>query len=105
VRDEPTFFDVHYIPHNKTKPSIEAARGVMSRSKADEARLLIYIQDAGQYGRTDQEIAAHFGWQGDYVRPRRWTLLKEGKIKERIHDNHSWYREIEGKRFTVYVIV
>jgi hypothetical protein len=102
-----TFWDLPQAPNNDTDPSKQAARRIVRSSDTQKnlAALLVFIQNTGKFGATDQEIGAHFGWQGDYTRPRRLTLLKEGKIKIRTRNAEKWYREIGGQKFTVYVTI
>jgi hypothetical protein len=93
-----TLFDTYTVPHNRTAPSIDAGRRLVKTSKTreDEARLLEWIASRPQ-GATDQEIYAHFGWEQNYARPRRWTLHKDSKIKA------AGYRVVGRKKFTYYV--
>jgi hypothetical protein len=68
-------------PHNGTDTSLlAAARLSGSRSADDERGLLAYLRKCG--GATDAEIAAHFGWTGDYERPRRYSLVKRGYVED-----------------------
>lgn len=71
-----TLFDA---PHNGIDTSREAAAS-LTNSARDEARLLEYVTACGALGATDAEIAAHFGWSGDYERPRRWKWSNAGKL-------------------------
>jgi hypothetical protein len=52
----------------------------LPKTKRDEAALLDWLEFRGPYGATDDEIKAHFGWDGDYERPRRWRLVKNGLV-------------------------
>ena len=51
-----------------------------SKTKLDEAALSQWMEFRGTTGATDDEIQKHFNWDGDYERPRRWTLRKQGLI-------------------------
>lgn len=52
----------------------------LPKTKRDEAALLDWLEGRGPYGATDDEIKARFGWDGDYERPRRWRLVKNGLV-------------------------
>lgn len=71
-----TLFDA---PHNGIDTSIAAAAS-LTNSARDEARLMEYVTACGVLGATDHEIAAYFGWSGDYTRPRRWKWSHTGKL-------------------------
>ena len=66
-------------PHNGTDTSIAAAR-----SLGDTAQALIdlgaWMHGRGRHGATDFEIQEHFGWSGDFERPRRIVLCERRLI-------------------------
>jgi len=68
------------LPYSGSANSRKAALSVASKSAQDEARLLEFIRGRGSEGATDEEIREHFGWSGDYERPRRWSLSRKGRL-------------------------
>ena len=76
---QPTLFDAPRLPPHVAAPtSLAAAKSIASRTAQDEQRLLVALKRCGTVGMTDDEIREHFGWTGDYERPRRWSLVKQG---------------------------
>ena len=69
-------------PHNKTATSKAAAKAI----KPDSARLrdLIhgFLVSRGTVGATDQEMQEHFKLDGNTQRPRRYELVKAGRVKD-----------------------
>jgi hypothetical protein len=80
-------------PHNSTPTSIEAAKSVRHKSAEAREALFVFVNDRGNYGATDAEIQRHFGWTGDFERPRRWELVNAKHIK-----NSTRTRKTEGQR-------
>ena len=80
---QPTFFDLPTIPHNRTETSIAAAKKLLkkARTELDQEALYLWLATRGAYGATDEEIRTEFGWTGDYARPRRWQLCKDGRVE------------------------
>lgn len=58
-----------------------AADSVRHKTHQAEANLLELFRAVGDRGLTDAEIASHFGWSGDFTRPRRWTLARKRLIR------------------------
>ena len=79
----PTLFDLPTVPHNHTETSIAAAKKLLKkcRTELDEEALFVWLQFRGSYGATDEEIQGEFSWTGDYSRPRRWKLVKDGRVE------------------------
>ena len=74
-------------PEGIRDTSKAAARKVKSRSYRDELALLGWMKTQGNHGATDDEIAEWSGgydkydeWDDNYLRPRRWRLVKDGHI-------------------------
>jgi len=88
-------------PSNGTETSALAARKVMRRGKAadDESRLLAWMEQRAAMGATDEEIQQHFGWSGDYERPRRWALEQDGLLM----DSKAKRRNSRGNLMAVWV--
>jgi len=65
-------------PAMNVPTSIQSADRIkkLPKTKLAEAVLHRWLVERGQYGATDDEIQEHFGWDGDYERPRRWALMK-----------------------------
>lgn len=65
-----------------SETSREAAIRILRSSETtkNEAALSQWMEFRGRDGATDDEIKEHFGWDGDYERPRRWKLCKLGLI-------------------------
>lgn len=59
-----------------------AAESVEGVRVSAEKRLLAWLQERGELGATDHEIADAFGWPGDTVRPRRRALVMAGFAKD-----------------------
>ena len=93
--EEPTLtvgritFAPHPLPDMRGQPpaqnvdtSISAADRIrdLPKTKRDQVALLAWLAECGEHGATDDEIKARFGWDGDYERPRRWTLGKKGLV-------------------------
>ena len=69
-------------PAQNVPTSLAAADRVrdLPKTKRDEVLLSQWMEFRGCLGATDDEIKEHFGWDGDYERPRRWTLVKHKKV-------------------------
>ena len=50
----------------------------LPKTKFSEAALLKWLTERAGFGATDDESREYFGWDGDYERPRRWSLVKQG---------------------------
>ena len=69
-------------PHNATDTSTAAALAIRSKTKEAEMELLTWLRYMSGTGGTDSEIQERFGWSGDFERPRRWRLAKDGMIQD-----------------------
>lgn len=67
-------------PHSGPDTSKAAAKHVARNATRNEELLLAWIKSRGSEGACDHEIAAHFGWTDNYVRPRRWRWSREGVL-------------------------
>jgi len=69
-------------PAQNVETSIAAADHIrdLPKTKRDQRALMEWLIEIGAHGATDDEIKQHFGWDGDYERPRRWTLCKHGMV-------------------------
>ena len=69
-------------PAQNVDTSIAAADRIkkLPKTKSSEAALLKWLTERGGFGATDDEIKEYFGWDGDYERPRRWSLVKQGLV-------------------------
>lgn len=65
-----------FPPSNKTNTSQAAARNVAGKCEQARRDILAWLAERGDYGATDQEMQAHFGWSPDFQRPRRWELYR-----------------------------
>ena len=54
----------------------------LPKTKFSEAAILKWLTERAGYGATDDEIKDFFGFDGDYERPRRWSLVKQGLIQK-----------------------
>lgn len=68
------------LPHSGSRTSRAAAKDAKRRAPSQRDRILKCIRDAGEYGRTDDEIELLTGLSGNTVRPRRGELRDRGKI-------------------------
>src|SRR5690242_14601157 len=50
------------------------------RTILNERRLLAWLKESG--GATDQECQEHFGWDGNYQRPRRHRLVRLKLVRD-----------------------
>ena len=99
IADNPITRTVRVVlPYSGSENSRNAALAVASRSGQDEARLLDFIRSRGDLGATDEEIREHFAWSGDYERPRRWALSKDGKLVD-----GGQRRNAKGNLMTVWI--
>lgn len=68
------------VPHSDTDTSLDAAI-----EQADSGRAAIrehIVLDAIKLrARTDDELAADLGWDGNSIRPRRWSLERRGLVR------------------------
>ena len=80
---EPTLFDLPTIPYSDSDTSLEQAKKLLKKAKSecDEEMLYLWLVLRGSYGATDEEIQREFKWTGDYQRPRRWRLCKDGRVE------------------------
>ena len=71
-------------PAQNVDTSIQAADSIrkLPKTKRDERLLLAMFKQRQGYGLTDDEIKELFNWDGDYERPRRWSLVKQGLVRK-----------------------
>jgi len=71
-------------PAQNVDTSLAAADRIkkLPKTKFSEAVLHQWLTERAGYGSTDDEIKEYFGWSGDYERPRRWTLVKQGLVRQ-----------------------
>ena len=69
-------------PAQNVDTSLDAADRIkgLPKTKFSEAVLRQWLMERGGYGATDSEAQEHFSWDGDYERPRRWSLVKQGLV-------------------------
>lgn len=67
------------MPVATSQDAADRIRDIPKTKKDQRALMEWLIQRSGE-GATDDEIKDHFGWDGDYERPRRWTLCKHGLV-------------------------
>lgn len=71
-------------PAQNVDTSLAAADRIkkLPKTKFSEAAILKWLTERAGYGATDDEIKDFFGFDGDYERPRRWSLVKQGLIQK-----------------------
>ena len=82
IRSERSKSQSRGTPHNGTATSREAANRMFTSATAQTVRVLGFIACQGATGATDHEIQAALQLSGDTERPRRWSLLKWGLIRD-----------------------
>lgn len=68
--------------HNGTRTSIAAARDAAPTAGTQAARVLEYVRDAGEHGRTRCEIARALGMKEGAVCARVSVLMSDGWLHE-----------------------
>jgi hypothetical protein len=95
--------DAKAAPSNWTDTSKAAAQRITrsSKTKIDESLLYEWLCDRMGRGATDDEIQEHFSWTGDYQRPRRWRLVKDGLV----YRSTERRRTRSGSKAAVWVVM
>jgi len=68
---DPSLFEQE-PPSAAVDTSETAAQKVHPRTAYWRARIVDYIKSCGMRGATEREVEQHFGFSGNYVRPRLW---------------------------------
>lgn len=86
-------------PTNGTETSLEAAESMKDSAASLRASVYRYILSRGIDGATDEEIQDALGMDGSTQRPRRWELVKSGRVK----DSMQTRRTARGRRAVVWI--
>jgi predicted transcriptional regulator len=74
-----TLFD--QAPHNRTATSIEAAEAIKPTAATLRLKVLEFVRSQGEYGATNNEIAAALNMRLATVCARRNELVKSGSLR------------------------
>lgn len=83
-------------PYVRTSETSRAAAESISDCEFARKEIVRYCRL--NYGCTDQELQAAFGWSGDFERPRRVSLVKDGLLV----DSGRTRKTTSGRNATVW---